>query len=300
VQSGCASVLIAATWASHAFAQTAIGHDRSGHTDVAHIAPSHSDARIDSLLSVARKASLAFSDRSAAISAGYRRVGMDFPSMGEHWVNPRLVFEGKFDVGHPAILTYSMVHGRPTLLGVVFAIPLAPGEAPPAAFGSRAIWHEHNGSLEEESLLPEHHSMPSTESEVRLAVLHAWVRAANPDGVFEAENWALPFVRLGLDVPASFPKGAARALALLSGGDRYFLSLGGDQATVAIASALAGCRDVARNIVSRAQTRGQPIAAADLRDLDRAWSAAVLSVRNAAGSDAAKRINGGIRPNETR
>jgi hypothetical protein len=225
---------------------------------------------------------------------------MDFPSMGEHWVNPSMVFEGKFDVAHPAILTYSLVHGRPTLLGVVFAIPLAPGEAPPAAFGPRAIWHEHNGSLEEESLLPEHHSMPSTESEVRLAVLHAWVRAANPDGVFEAENWALPFVRLGLDVPASFPKGAARALALLSGGDRYFLSLGGDQATVAIASALAGCRDVARNIVSRAQTRGQPIAAADLRDLDRAWSAAVLSVRNAAGSDAAKRINGGIRPNETR
>ena len=38
--------------------------------------------------------------------------------MGEHWVNPRLVFEGIFDVARPAILTYTGVQGRPVLLGV--------------------------------------------------------------------------------------------------------------------------------------------------------------------------------------
>ena len=260
----------------------------------------YSGAAIDSLLDVARKAAEAFSDRGAAISAGYRRVGMDFPSMGEHWVNSPLVFEGRFDVARPAILTYTVVKGRLALLGVVYAIPLAPGEEPPAAFGPRAIWHEHNGSLEEESLLPEHHSMPSSGGGTRLAILHAWVRAPNPDGVFAAENWALPFIRLGLDAPASFPKGAARAISLLSGGERYFRELGGESANAAVATALGRCADIARRVVSGAQARGQALALVDLEELDGAWSAAVLEVRKAAGSDAAKRINGGVLPSGMR
>jgi len=220
--------------------------------------------------------------------------------MGEHWVNPLLVFEGKFDVSRPAILTYSLVQGRPLLLGVVYAMPLAPGEVPPTAFGVGAVWHEHNGSLKEESLLPEHHSEPSSVSGTRLAVLHAWVRAPNPAGVFAAENWALPFIRAGLEVPLDFPKGAARAVSLLSGGERYFRELAREPAHAAVAASLARCATVARAIVSRAQARRRSLTAADLEELDRAWNTAVLEVARAAGSGAGSRINGGGLPIEMR
>ena len=247
----------------------------------------------DSLLDVARKASDAFSDRNAAIAAGYRRIGMDFPSMGEHWVNARVLFDGVFDAARPAILTYTVANGRPVLLGVVYAIPLAPGQDPPAAFGPGAMWHEHNGSLEEESLLPEHHSMPAAASGTRVAVLHAWVRAENPDGVFAAENWTLPFIRQGLAVPAAFPSGAARALSLLSGGERYFREMAGDSASESASLALDHCAAIARNVVSRAQSHGQVLGQADLEELNGAWTAVVLEVQKAAGPDVAKRINGG-------
>jgi hypothetical protein len=287
---------LAALCPRHALAQTSAGAEHSMHSDRAQQVLPRSDAAVDSLLGVARRASEAFSDRSAAISAGYRRVGMDFPSMGEHWVNPSLVLEEKFDVARPAILTYTVVRGRPLLLGVVYAIPLAPGQEPPTAFGPEAMWHEHNGSVEEESLLPEHHSMPSSASGTRLAILHAWVRAPNPEGVFAAENWALPFLRVGLDAPGGFPKGAARAVSLLSGGERYYRELAGEPANASIAAALGRCTDVARSVVSRARARGQVLIPQDLEELDGAWTATVLEVRKAAGADVAKRINGGILP----
>jgi hypothetical protein len=288
--------VLAATAALHpqaALGQTSAGAVKTVLSGDVQATPPASDAVIDSLLTVARKASDAFSDRNAAIAAGYRRVGMDFPSMGEHWVNARLLFEGIFDAARPAILTYTIVKGSPVLLGVVYAVPLSPGQKPPAAFGPNAIWHEHNGSLEEESLLPEHHSMPTVVSGTRVAVLHAWVRAANPDGVFAAENWTLPFIRQGLAVPAAFPKGAARALSLLSAGERYFREMAGDTASEAAGVALERCGAVTRNVVSRAQANGQVLHQADLEELNRAWTAAVLEVRQAAGPHVAKRINGG-------
>ncbi|HEX9084220.1 MAG TPA: hypothetical protein VF836_05750 [Gemmatimonadaceae bacterium] len=296
----CALASLAALCPRDALAQTSAVAEHSMHSDRAQQVTPHNDPSIDSLLGVARRASEAFSDRSAAISAGYRRVGMDFPSMGEHWVNPSLVLEEKFDVSRPAILTYTVVRGQPLLLGVVYAIPLAPGQAPPTSFGPEAIWHEHNGSVEEESLLPEHHSMPSSASGTRLAILHAWVQAPNPDGVFAAENWALPFLRVGLDVPSGFPKGAARAISLLSGGERYFRELAGQSANAAVTAALGRCADVARAVVTRAQARGQPFGSTDLEEVDGAWSTAVLEVRRAAGSDVARRINGGVLPGERR
>jgi hypothetical protein len=299
---GCVCVLasLAAVYPRHALAQTPASHDHSSHSDRAQQVVPQTDAAIDSLLGIARRASETFSDRSAAIAAGYHRVGMDFPSMGEHWVNPALVLDERFDVARPAILTYTLVQGHPLLLGVVYAIPLAPGEEPPTAFGPGATWHEHNGSLEEESLLPEHHSMPSSASGTRLAILHAWVRAPNPEGVFAAENWALPFLRVGLDVPSGFPKGAARAISLLSGGERYFRELAGESSNAVVSAALERCVDVARKVVSRAQARGQALDPADLEELDGAWKAAVLEVQRAAGADIAKRINGGLLPSEMR
>ncbi|HVF38776.1 MAG TPA: hypothetical protein VM939_02675 [Gemmatimonadaceae bacterium] len=275
-----------------AFAQGSIGTEAHDHTSAKKGAGN--DSTVASLLNTARSASEIFKERSAAISAGYRRVGMDFPSMGEHWVNPLLVFEGKFDVRRPAILTYSMIQGRPVLLGVVFAIPLNPGEEPPAAFGSRAMWHEHNGPLEVESLLPEHHSAPSAATGIRLAVLHAWVRTPNPDGVFAAENWALPFIRAGLDVPSDFPRGAARAVSLLTNGERYFIELGGQSSSAAVTAALERCGRVVKAIIERVTQRGgRTLTAEEVNELDGAWHATLLEVEKNADGETAKRINGG-------
>jgi hypothetical protein len=56
----------------------------------------------------------------------------------------------------------------------------------------------------------------------RIAMLHAWLWATNPEGVFAVDNWGLAYVRLGLTVPAASPPGAAKSLSLLAGGVPFF------------------------------------------------------------------------------
>jgi len=295
---GCAAIAI-----GRVGAQSPVSVNESPGSDHAHNAARQTpatDAVTDSLLHLARTAAEQFVDRNAAIAAGYRRLGMDFPSMGEHWVNPRLVIEGKFDIVRPAMLTYVTVRGKPVVTGIVYAVPLERGEAPPAAFGAVAVWHEHNGTVNEESLLPEHHSAASSSgSGTRLAILHAWVGSPNPAGPFAAENWALPFVRLGLRPPDRFPDGAARTLSLLSGGDRYYLELirswGG---LPTVSAALSDCAAVASRIAVPAVGADRELSAGEVRELDQAWTTLVGRVAGIAGPDAARRINGGVLPTE--
>ena len=45
----------------------------------------------------ARVAANRFRSLDSAIADGYRRLGMDFPAMGEHWVNRSAVLAGKLD-----------------------------------------------------------------------------------------------------------------------------------------------------------------------------------------------------------
>ncbi|MFN2603312.1 MAG: hypothetical protein ABR582_11215 [Gemmatimonadaceae bacterium] len=260
----------------------------SGHSQ------SISQAAIALQLERARSATDQFSDLSAAVAAGYRRIGMDFPSMGQHWVNPRLVIEGEFDVAKPAMLTYIVVNDRPVLTGVVYAIPLSPGDSPPNAFGATAVWHEHNGTIDEESLAPEHHTTATGMTGTRLAILHAWVRTPNPDGTFAAENWALPFIRLGLQVPKKFPLGAARALALASAGDRYFLELSAATDTAAVSAALADCAAKVKTIVPVARTSSGLLSDGELAELENFWNQVLSRVSAVAGVDPAKRMNGGV------
>src|SRR5438105_7318728 len=177
---------------------------------------------LEPLLSRARVATEVYTDRNVAIADGYRRVGRDFPSMGEHWLSTKLVVEGVFDVSRPQMLTYLKINGRAMLTGVVYIVPLQQGQSPPDEFGPQALWHEHNGTIEEEGLLPEHHSTPTAASGTRVAFLHVWIRIPNANGIFAAENWAIPFLRLELPVPQTFPNGAARALSLLSGVEDVF------------------------------------------------------------------------------
>lgn len=259
-----------------------------------HVSPSTALGDRDAtakLLDVAREATRDYENRSVAIAAGYRRIGRDFPSMGEHWLSPRLIVEGVFDVSRPSVLTYVTVDGRPVLLGVVYAIPLAPGESPPTGFGADAGWHEHNGTIDEEGLLAQHNTTPRAATGTRVAVLHAWTRIDNPAGVFSAENWAIPFVRLRLAVPEAFPESAARALSLLSGGKSFFLDLAGPAAGPDVARALDECAIAVELIASRARSGDRVLTRDEVGGLDRAWTHAmtVIAVRHAA---AARRLEG--------
>ena len=66
-----------------------------------------------------------FASRTEAIRAGYRRLGPDFPGMGEHWVHPGRIVAGVLDPVRPPVLSYVVVAGEPRLAGVAFTLPLA-------------------------------------------------------------------------------------------------------------------------------------------------------------------------------
>ena len=177
---------------------------------------------VSSFLDCARAATQKYQDQAIATLDGYRRVGGDFPAMGEHWINVSLVFDNHFEPTAPQVLTYIVVAGRPRLLGIAYALPLLSGESAPEWPAGPEAWHDHSRTIESETLLPQHHphaqhAAPSA----RLAMLHAWLWAQNPDGVFAAENWTIPFVRLGLTPPPDAPAAAGKALSLVTGGAEH-------------------------------------------------------------------------------
>ena len=187
-----------------------------------------SQARADSVsafVARARAATERFKDQNVAAADGYRRLGPDFPAMGEHWANGELVVRGEFDAARPGLLTYARINGVPTLTGVVYALPLSDSETPPPFPFDRSLWHDHIGTIEDESMLLAHDAPHGPTGGLRLAVLHAWIWMDNPDGTFVTDNWALPYARLGVRAPTHSTGGAARALALVSGAMPYYISL---------------------------------------------------------------------------
>lgn len=182
-----------------------------------------SPASVNAFVTAARAATAAYRDPSAAIAAGYRPLGPDFPGMGIHWINPRLMVEGQIDVSRPPILEYASIDGQPTLVGVAYAKLVAGGDVPDEFPVEASTWHFHSGSVDEESLLRGHEGLEQGhDAGPRIAVLHAWVWLENPGGLFATDNWALPFARLGLVPEGRVPAGAGKALSLASGGGRFF------------------------------------------------------------------------------
>ena len=174
----------------------------------------------DGLVTAVREGSAAFRDLRAAALAGYRRVGPDFPGMGEHWVHVARLMETGAAPETPPILSYATIGGTPTLVGVAFAVLVEPGAPPPPSPAGCGAWHFHAGSVEDESFLPARDA--ALGDGVRLAVLHVWVWLDNPDGLCASDNWALPYVRAGV-TPAGEPDpNAARALALVTGARPYY------------------------------------------------------------------------------
>ncbi|HEY2942183.1 MAG TPA: hypothetical protein VGN09_07100 [Vicinamibacteria bacterium] len=211
-----------------------------------------------------REATARYHDREAAIADGYRLIGGDFPAMGEHWINIGLLFGGHHEPDRPEFLTYVDVAGTPRLTGVAYAVPLLPGESPPAWPWAAESWHDHAGTVEEETLLlhDEHagHAVDHGEDGAprpRLAMAHAWIWLTNPAGDFAADNWALPYFRLGLATPAEAPLASAKALALVSGGAEHLTSvLEADGARTAserraVRKALEHCQRSVRGILGR-------------------------------------------------
>jgi hypothetical protein len=175
----------------------------------------------DEFISCARAGTEKYKDHRTAVLEGYRQIGRDFPGMGEHWIRASLVFDGRFEAFRPEVLNYVMVDGKRELFGVGYAVPLLPGEhAPPSPAGPSA-WHDHSRTIEDETVLPHHHQHGSAGGDARLAMLHAWIWSPNPAGMFAADNWAIPLLRLKLSAVASSPT-VGKAVALAVGGRAYF------------------------------------------------------------------------------
>lgn len=193
-------------------------HDQGGTHPVA-VAPSRIE---DAFVREARAATSRYQDVDAAVAAGYRKMGPDMPNMGEHWIQPSMAARGSLDPARPPVLTYLPTDSGKVLTGVAFTAPVRPGEAPPE-MPLNAQWHFHIGGLEEEAFGHKHAAMHhADEDRTRLAMIHAWIWVDNPDGTFAADNWALPFVRLGISRPSQATPCAAKAAFLLSGGVEYY------------------------------------------------------------------------------
>ncbi len=182
-------------------------------------------ADVDSFLADARAATEKFKRLEAAIAAGYRKVGPDFPGMGEHWVHVGRAVADELNPRRPAVLSYLRVNKEPVLTGVAYAIPLQPDESPPS-FPFPGAWHVHTGTVADETLhLNPDHMHHTRRDTPRLAMIHAWIWTEHPSGVFSQDNWALPFIRLQLPLPAKIPPQAGKALFLDTGGVNYYARL---------------------------------------------------------------------------
>lgn len=224
----------------------------------------------------ARDGSVRFRDQAVAIAEGYRPIGPDAPAMGQHWVNLALATDGVMDPTRPPILSYTSVEGRTTLVGIAFVAPLPPGRTPPDTPAGQAAWHVHARALEDEGHVLSHvHGPAAHDSGWRVAVLHVWAWVENPDGPFAAENWALPFVRLGLVPSGVASRRAARALGLAQGGDGFLarqLRIAADLPAADAAAVAAVAREYADRVAAWAlPRRGTSLDAGELAWLESAW-----------------------------
>jgi hypothetical protein len=182
-------------------------------------------------LAAARAGTARYRDRDAAIADGYRRIGPDFPSMGEHWVNTALLVAGVQDPARPPVLEYVTVDGRPTLAGVAYAALVTDGTMPAALPLPPDAWHTHEGRVDEESFILGHagvhdHAAHAPPPGPRVAIAHAWIWVDNPAGRYATDNWALPGLRLGIAADGPISADAGRALSLaVESGRGYFVTL---------------------------------------------------------------------------
>jgi hypothetical protein len=123
-------------------------------------------------LQQARAATPRYRNIDNAIKDGYADIEVDVQHMGHHYMNTSLV-DSVFDFRQPEILVYNRDDkGKQQLVAVEYAVPLT-YPRPEGFSGSSDVWKDDSG--------------------FPLWLLHAWVWAYNPDGVF---NWTNPLIEL--------------------------------------------------------------------------------------------------------
>jgi hypothetical protein len=231
---------------------------------------------VSSFVDCARAATERYHDQANATLDGYRVIGRDFPAMGEHWINVSLLFDGRFDAAHPEVLTYTVVAGVPRLLGVAYALPLLAGEAPPDWPPGADAWHDHARTIEQETVLSQHDGHDHRIDTARIAMMHAWIWTENPAGMFAADNWTIPFLRVGLAMPVDSPPAAAKAISLVVGGLEYvstMIDVSGAMPTSerrAVAEMVSDSQTAVRTIL--AARSGSPLTSEDVEALVAIWS----------------------------
>ena len=183
---------------------------------------SEAEAAAAAFLTTARAATARYRSADAAAADGFKRVGTEFPFMGEHWVNLPRVLENRFDAAAPSVLIYVVTPSGRELAGVAYSALLADKEQPPKSVAPASAWHEHNGAIVDESLPGQHGGHRAAPDGTRLAVLHAWAWASNPAGPFVTDNEALPLLRTAAP-PAKVDPLSLRGLTLAQDSAGYYL-----------------------------------------------------------------------------
>lgn len=251
-------------------------------------APSDRTA-LDSIADATARDIARFADRRAAVAEGYRRVGADFPGMGEHWVHPGVLLAGTIDSRRPTMLSYATIAGRPTLVGAGFIVATR-GDAQAEVPGWPTHWHEHSGLLAEASgVRPS--STDASATATHVWILHVWTSVPNPSGRYDADNWALPFARAGIIAPIDVDHDAGQAAALTVGdGDAYLrgaLTLVGlrrPALEAAIDESIAEATASAAKVMERVRAEGVA-SAADVAELRRIWAALRVGLRTLLGPE---------------
>lgn len=123
-------------------------------------------------LQQARAATAKYQNIDNAIKDGYADIEVDVQHMGHHFMKTSIV-DSVFDIRQPEILVYNKDNnGRQMLVAVEYAVPLTYPK-PEGFTGSADVWNGTSG--------------------FPLWLLHAWVWAYNPDGVF---NWTNSSIEL--------------------------------------------------------------------------------------------------------
>lgn len=288
-----------------------VGMPRSGHaqTLTGHAGHAPPPPRSDSVaeaafIGAARAATARYRDIASARADGYRRLGGELPSLGEHWVHNGRALADVLDPGAPPILVYVHIDSRPTLAGVAYTRFLTPGEAyPDFPRGVAHPWHDHNGGVDDEVLPLGHlNSGPATltGTRLRIAVMHAWIWIGNPAGLWTSDNWGLPYARLGLSPDAGRGGADARALSLTSGGEAYYLraifSAGGlgadeqDRVRRLLSSYSARATMIAGGLAGGSESSEQAVSGSDIDALDSLWTSMWEEVASSVRPEVAARL----------
>lgn len=257
---------------------------------------------LDSLAAATSRLTARYAERRTAMTDGYRRIGTDFPAMGEHWLHPGALIAGRLDAARPTLLSYVDIEGRPALAGVGFVVTTQGDSTARDVPGWPEHWHEHSGLLGDESGVSgvsgvsaasdarartahsDAHRAPAT----RVWVLHIWTEVDNPAGRYRADNWALPFARVGLPAPTMLDDEIARAFSLATGGRPYLEAVLVDAKLLQerngprVRAALDAATRAAELVRERAQTAGI-VAEHDVHALREVWRTLAGALRELCG-----------------